>query len=71
MLCELMLIRVTVVTLNALKSTAYELSMSRKLNDNSMHELGTVCFAYIQSQTKLNPRSAEGIFIGYSHSSPA
>ena len=53
------------------KTTAYELFMSRKPNVSSMHEFGTVCFAYMQRQTKLNPRSEEGIFIGYCPSSPA
>ena len=36
-----------------------------------MHTFGTVCYAYAQNKTKLDPRAEKGIFAGYDRSSPA
>jgi hypothetical protein len=31
---------------------------------------GVVCYAYVQNAKKLEPRSKEGIFVGYDKKSP-
>ena len=36
-----------------------------------MHTFGTVCSAYVQNKTKLDPRAEKGIFVGYDRYSPA
>ena len=36
-----------------------------------MHSFGTTCFACVQNKTKLDPRSAQGIFVRYYAQSPA
>ena len=36
-----------------------------------MHTFGTVCYAYVQNKTKLDPKTEKGIFVGYDRSSPA
>ena len=36
-----------------------------------MHVFGAVCYAYVQNPKKLEPRSKEGIFLGYDKNSPA
>ena len=36
-----------------------------------MHVFGVVCYAYVQNAKKLEPRSREGIFVGYDKKSPA
>ena len=36
-----------------------------------MHVFGVVCYAYVQNAKKLEPRSKEGIFVGYDKKSPA
>lgn len=42
-----------------------------KPNLFNMHTFGTVCYAYVQNKTKLDPRAEKGIFVGYDRSSPA
>jgi len=51
--------------------TPYELLTGLKPNLSNMHTFGTVCFAYVQNKGKLDPRSEEGIFVGYDSQSPA
>jgi hypothetical protein len=36
-----------------------------------MYIFGVVCYAYVQNAKKLEPRSKEGIFVGYNKKSPA
>ena len=54
-----------------LGKTPYEALTGLRPNLNSMHVFGSVCYAYIQNPKKLDPRSREGIFVGYDKSSPA
>ena len=42
-----------------------------KPNLSKMHVFGSVCFAYVQNAKKLDPRSKEGIFVGYDKRSPS
>ena len=51
--------------------TPYEAITGKKPDVSSMHIWGTVCYAYIQNKGKLDPRSEEGIFLGYDRYSPA
>ena len=51
--------------------TAYEMMTNIKPNLGNMHIFGTVCYAYVQEKKKLDPRSEQGIFIGYDSESPA
>ena len=53
-----------------LGKTPYEALTGLRPNLNSMHVFGSVCYAYIQNPKKLDPRSREGIFVGYHKSSP-
>ena len=36
----------------------------------NMHVFGAVCYAYVQGSKKLEPKSKEGIFVGYDKNSP-
>ena len=51
--------------------TAYEMMTNLKPNLSNMHIFGTVCYAYVQEKKKLDPRSEQGIFVGYDSESPA
>ena len=51
--------------------TPYEYLTGIKPNLSNMHVFGTVCYAYVQNKTKLDPRAEKGIFVGYDRSSPA
>ena len=51
--------------------TPYEYLTGTKPNLSNMHTFGTVCYAYVQNKTKLDPRAEKGIFVGYDRSSPA
>ena len=54
-----------------LGKTPFEAMTGIKPNLSNMHVFGTACFAYIQNAKKLDPRSKEGIFVGYDKKSPA
>ena len=45
--------------------TPYEYLTGTKPNLFNMHTFGTVCYAYAQNKTKLNPTAEKGIFAGY------
>ena len=49
----------------------YEAFTGRKPNISNMHVFGTICFAHVQSQKKLDAQSEHGIFVGYDKESPA
>ena len=51
--------------------TPYECLTGIKPNLSNMHVFGSVCYAYVQNTTKLDPRAEKGIFVGYDRSSPA
>ena len=51
--------------------TPYERLTGIKPNLSNMHVFGSVCYAYVQNTTKLDPRAEKGIFVGYDRSSPA
>ena len=51
--------------------TPYEYLTGIKPNLSNMDAFGTVCYAYVQNKTKLDPRAEKGIFVGYDRSSPA
>ena len=51
--------------------TPYECLTGIKPNLSNMHVSGSVCYAYEQNTTKLDPRAVKGIFWGYDRSSPA
>ena len=48
-----------------LGKTPYEALTGLKPNLSNMHVFGVVCYAYVQNAKKLEPRSKEGIFVGY------
>ena len=54
-----------------LQKTPYEAACGRKPNIANMHIFGSICYAYVQDKGKLDPRSQEGIFLGYDTNSPA
>ena len=54
-----------------LGKTPYDALTGIKLNLNNMRVFGAVCYAYVQGSKKLEPRSEEGIFVGYDKNSPA
>lgn len=56
---------------NRTKGTAYESFTKNKPNISNMHTFGSKCFSLVQDKKKLDPRSVEGIFVGYDHDSPA
>ena len=52
--------------------TPYEYLTGIKPNLSNMHTLvGTVCYAFVQNKTKLDPGAEKGIFVGSDISSPA
>ena len=51
--------------------TPFQLITNKAPNINNMHIFGEKCFAYVQDKQKLDPRSQEGVFIGYDPNSPA
>ena len=51
--------------------TAYEAVTGKKPDLSSMHIFGSICYAYVLENGKLDPRSEEGIFLGYDKYSPA
>jgi hypothetical protein len=51
--------------------TPYEVFTGTKPNLSNMHVLGTICYAYVQDKKKLDPRSEQGVFLGYDGLSPA
>ena len=52
--------------------TPYELFTTVRPNISNMHVFGSRCFAYIHGhKTKFEPRSKEGIFVGYDGNSTA
>ena len=51
--------------------TPYEYLTGTKPNLFNMPTFGTVCYAYVQNKTKIDPRTEKGIFVGYDRSSPA
>ena len=51
--------------------TAYEMMTNLRPNLSNMHIFGTECYSYVQVKKKLDPRSKQGIFVGYDSESPA
>ena len=51
--------------------TPIEPFAGRKPDIQNMHAFGSTCFAYVQVNKKLDPRSEEGIFVGYDTNSSA
>ena len=51
--------------------TPYGALTGIRSNLNSMHVFGSVCYAYIKNPKKLDPKSREGIFVGYDKDTPA
>ena len=52
--------------------TPYYLLTSRRPDLSKLHVFGTICYPYIEEyMKKLDPRSSEGIFVGYDKNSPA
>ena len=52
--------------------TPYYLLTSRRPDLSKLHVFGTICYPYIEEyKKKLDPRSSEGIFVGYDKNSPA
>ena len=46
--------------------------ISRRPDLSKLHVFGTICYPYIEEyKKKLDPRSSEGIFVGYDKNSPA
>lgn len=54
-----------------LGKTPFEALTGLKPNLSKMHVFGTTCLAYVQNPKKLEPRSKEGVFVGYDKRSPA
>ena len=54
-----------------LGKTPHEALTGLKPNLSNMHVFGSVCYAYVQNTKKLEPRSKEGLFVGYDKRSPA
>ena len=55
-----------------LGKTSYEaMAGLRPTCMSNMHVFGAVCYAYVQNPKKVEPRSKEGIFVGYDKNSPA
>ena len=52
-------------------STLHGIITGIKPNLSKMHILGTICYAYLHNQKKLDPRSKTGYFIGYNKDSPS
>ena len=53
-----------------IKATPYGLITGVKHNVAKLHIFGTICYAYIHGQAKLEPHSRKGSFIGYDRDSP-
>ena len=54
------------------KQTAYFILTGRKPNLGNMYTFGSTCFIYdVKPKSKLDPRSREGVFIGYDRETPA
>lgn len=51
--------------------TPYEMFTGKRPNLGHMHVFGSPCHAYVQNKKKLDPRSQQGVFIGYDGLSPA
>ena len=51
--------------------TPIEAFTGRKPDIRNMRAFGSTCFSYVQVKKKLDPRSEEGIFVGYDTNSPA
>ena len=54
-----------------IKATPYGLLTGVKPNIAKLHIFGTIFYAYLHGQTKLDPHSRKGYFIGYDRDSPA
>ena len=54
-----------------IRDTPYHLLMGKQPAINKLHLFGSVCFANIKLKRKLDPRSKQGIFIGYDKYSPS
>ena len=54
-----------------IKATPYGLITGVKPNIAKLHIFGTICYAYLHGQTKLDPHSRKGYFIEYDRDSPA
>ena len=54
-----------------LGKTPYKAFTRSKPNLSNMHVFGSVCYAYVQNAKKLDPRSKQGMFVGYDKGSPA
>ena len=54
-----------------IKTTPYGLITGIKPNVAKLHIFGTICYAYLHGQRKLDPHSKRGYFIGYDKDSPA
>ena len=54
-----------------IKSTPYGLITGVKPNVTKLHVFGTKCFPFVQNAKKLDPRSKQGIFVGYDRDSPS
>ena len=50
--------------------TPYEYLTGTKPNLFNMHTFGSMCYAYAQNKTKLDPTAEKGIFASYDRSSP-
>lgn len=53
------------------RKTPFEMFHGKKPDVSNMHIFGCDCFAYVQEKKKLDPRSEQGVFIGYDVVSPA
>ena len=51
--------------------TPYESLTGKKPKVSHMSVFGSTCFAFVQNKKKLDPRSEQGIFVGYDNESPA
>ena len=51
--------------------TPYHLLTGKKPSISKLHVFGSVCFAYIHNQKKLDPRCHKGLFVGYDKYSPS
>ena len=52
--------------------TPYYLLTKRRPDVSKLHVFGTICYPYIEEyKNNLDPRSSEGIFVGYDKNSPA
>ena len=54
-----------------IKATPYGRITGVKPNVAKLHIFGTICYAYLHGQMKLDPQSRKGHFIGYDRDSPA